>query len=531
MGIVDIRVPFDMVRMKHIHPFRAGRDNKDRDLMFCLVEEMRGGQAFFDKCIGKDVVLVDGQDEYPRILIDVLGIDALNELIAKRKLKFHNFGGMWLYLKQKDGFTFMTIMNHRIWGTIYCINSDKSLSEVREAYLSTLKACWEVGWNLQKLCPPSNLANDLLSRSVLKIALPNLSKGDIDEDTLFLATQCIKAPTHDTRILGRPEGVICDYDLNWAFPSALGEMPSFNPNEFYIVKSNKYQKHATEGFLQCEVYLNENVGMGSLPMRVGMINNYRLLSPVGHLKGYWTKTDIDVILKYSLGTVKIIRGSWMIPKGSRITCPYKASIDILSKLRDNPEMNVFAKEISPTTWGKTLTSYNEYPYATAFYNPLHAAYLMSKVRSRIMEIAALYPDETSLIANDGIVLTKEIPEIYLPTSNSMGGIKKAILTEFIVGSNLYKKFLGYDKAWDFERYGIRLPDRIVGIGSILAGVRDVKDLGKHEDGGLVGYTMSNRVMRKGIELSDIENNVIESRPPNISDLEKIFNNTEGETKW
>jgi len=455
-------------------------------------------QTFLKRIVGVNVVVPGPLGQFHRDLMRLLGASACKLLVSDRRIAID---GVMLQVSGREMDFFVTRKGN-VWGSIYAIGW--SPEDPVEWYRSTLTACQYAGWNIDRLMPPGQMAGDLLRRKVYWGSLPDIRR--IDYKHIYRAYQCIKPPVLEACSLGKPDDVVRDYDINWAFSSVLKDLPSFNQRLVRFVESDQYQKDAIDGYLYCEFYIRPEAEIGPLCIRIGLSReNYRCFNPVGSITGFATKREIDMIRDLDIGRVKILQGTWIIPIFDQLPYPFKEAVGVLQSMYKIPELRRFVKSMSPILWGKLASS-----WGSTLFNPFYAASIGSVVRERVLRLTLQQNRNIVAVTADGLVATSDLPVMV---SSTIGDMKMAKREVFISLSDLYRYMPDKNTTWTVEDDGIVLPEKKMGLMYVLHYGREASDIGNALPQQKIPFGSSRRCSPPGLRLVDLERGRIELDPP------------------
>lgn len=506
------------------NPYRASKQRVRRPQRIVDKDDFLK-ENFLKEIVGKNTVI--NSTSLDEDLVSIFPENNLRELISSRKTKigettFKISGTSPEFITTKTG-------KHDYGSMFFCegYQDVKTLSKATDKFFKITR---KYGWTADRFSPISQLTNDLLGSFVDKSTIPILCKGEIEHNSIFRATQCVQSPRFEITSLGEVKGKTHDYDLNSAYGFATKFIPSFHPSEFKHIEDSKYHPEAIEGFLQCEVKLSQSLSY--IPLQITKLLENGTTKPIyakGNLKGYWTKSDIDLITKYEIGKVRVLWGDWFIPIKDHFTYPFAKMVDMLFNIADEPEFRDFSKAITRVIWGKFWSKYE-----SPWFNPLYAAFVTSFVRNQINELALLYSDYLLAVALDGITFDREIKAMKDRVNGSPGGLKEKTYDMFFILHDYYKSFIGNETSCIFEVNGIYTPERKAGIKYVIDNNLEFSDIGKNLGSSLTPYNSIRRICSKEppLLLPFLENNFIKLDIVNsYDDLNVILNKKELPMIW
>jgi hypothetical protein len=505
MPIVEVEKALDSELIRKSKSFPK-RQRKDREFKFVDIQKYNTCSEFVEDCIGYNAIVVGSLLDFHKKFAMLLGMDGCKGLLNNKRIQIDS--GIYIEISSRD-FDFFVIRKGNIWGSIYAIGESE---DVEERYFKTLDCCHKFGWDIDRLMPSGQLASDLLSKKVCYNVVPSLSDGSIDEIHLYRAWQCLKPPMLEAVGLGNPGCKVYDYDINWAFPWAMKQLPSYHPWMYDFVDSKEYHTEAVEGFLHCDVYINED-HIGPLTIRAGLRNKYRCFNPVGGMRGYWTKREIDLIRDLNLGFVSILEGSWIIPKFSSVSHPFSNLIDILEEISRVDGMYGFIKSIAPTIWGKFASH-----YGSQHFNPMYAATVSSIVRERILRLAIENCEEIVAITADGLISTKKLS---LTVSCGVGDMKVRERSMILRLSDLYRYIPEVLRDWTVSDVGIVLPVKKFGIPYVIENDMNLDCIGSDLAIQKISFGSARRRSPMKISMKELEREYLALSPPDEAEVVEL----------
>lgn len=212
-----------------------------------------------------------------------------------------------------------------------------------------------------------------------------------------------------------------DYDINRAYPTAVGKLPSTEARNGSWEFDNNYRPDAIMGAAICYVRLHRVV-----------------LSPILFRYGDWlgdvhgafiarlTKQEIDFIKKHQLGKCEVLGGWWYLPRTKALLYPFRAFNNRLQAAADASPDAIFRHVIRTTgvrLVGKFLQR-NVRPDGTwthaPTFNPIYAVEAMARVKLDVAEAAMTNPSAVIAISTDGILTSSPLK---IPLSMAPGEIR------------------------------------------------------------------------------------------------------------
>ena len=224
----------------------------------------------------------------------------------------------------------------------------------------------------RKLTSPIAIYEDQMMSGM---ALP---KWDVPEDPARYAWLCSGRLWIEAYQLGYWDRAF-DYDIKGAFPTFAAGLVTTNNCEW--LRSNKYIPEAVYGYCHATVNIKHWATLHPI-IYVDPCDNVSY-TPVGTFDTYITKSEIDFIQRWQLGTVEILDGYWAI-QGS-IEFPLRGPIRQLMKHKqhDNEDVRALAKAISVGLYGKFGEMQGKAfgPY----FNPVFFAEISTRARLAVAE--------------------------------------------------------------------------------------------------------------------------------------------------
>lgn len=417
--------------LKKGHPVlpRGSKSRELKLLRFIDINTIDGGDekftidsitSLFEIAVGSDCILCDPYDFFSKVL---LGCD-LESLWKNRQIKL---GDISVNVSSKDR-TFFGVRNGNLWGSIWVWSDDLSLSELEVKTKDILDSFREHGWATNRILPPPKMFERLLAEKTAFNDFPNISTGDIDEKVFLRAWNCFRGGRMESAKLGLCKNVF-DYDYNSAYFSVLKDLPSLRFVKW--IDTKEYIKDAYFGFCRCYIDIDDSAPVGPVAVRIDIKNKpARLFYPVCENISWRTKDDIDLINESGFGRVEILEGSWGILPNEYAKVFYHVS-EILEKAIFDIRSRNLAKAMASVCWGKFAS------VQSSWFNPIYAAYITSKIRSKVTKMALLMEKDLIAITIDGLALGRELPDKNL-ISDEIGALKKRDIRNMISLSDVYR---------------------------------------------------------------------------------------------
>lgn len=267
-------------------------------------------------------------------------------------------------------------------------------------------------------------------------SFPCLRTADIDREHLARAYNTWKAGRMEALQVGHFDKLY-NYDFTNQYASILGELQDCRPDYTEWIDSKEYQPSAFYGFVQARVTIPES-WLSPMTFRLG---EHNLNFPFGTMVAWIAKPELDLL--YKMGCqVNIIEGSWGMPM---IDCkPFNIPMQKLYHLRDSKFTNA-VKAVAVAAIGKIGSTYDDInpktgevkEVASATFNPIYIAHLLSEARVRLYNAAILLGDRQQLVSLtvDGILSLKEVA---MPKDRESGKLRYVGGGEALIVTDYYK---------------------------------------------------------------------------------------------
>lgn len=326
-----------------------------------------------------------------------------------------------------------TVFNVRfgnVWGSILRVSDDLTVSEIKDVIGNIFNSFKDNGFPINRLLSPPKMAERILRQTTSTIMFPDFSNGDIPEEVIYRAYQCFRGGRMEAASLGKFMDAY-DYDMIRAYYSVLRTLPSIRSGFFDWIDSKEYIDGAFFGFCLCEIDVPDNAPIGPVGVRIEVSPRPpRTFFPTGKQISWRTKTEIDMLLQYNLAKVKILEGSWGVPK-RELYLLFSGAAKIIEALMNDDRSKNYAKYISSTSWGKLAS-----PESTLC-NYIYASYITSEVRCATTKLAIPNSEHLIALAVDGLSLDKEIKDSKF-VSNNIGGLRCNIIGQMLSLADFYR---------------------------------------------------------------------------------------------
>lgn len=433
---------------------------------------------------GMDMVVSDSYGLFLAMLRSEARIDDLRN---KRKT---SCGRHTLSLSSSD-WTYFTVRSGNRWGSLFLWADDLTAKQLCQYYCNILLSCKKAGWHIDKILPSQKMFEKLIQDKVSYKMMPVVSE-DLSEKVLKTSYSCFKGGRMEACCLGSYLQVF-DVDMNSAYFSALEVLPPLHPGCMRWIDSKEYVHDAIFGFCRCHVFIDENLTIGPVAVRMA-IPGYpsRLYYPTGELELWLTKDEID-LLSWASVECEILDGVWgvLYKEDLRIFSPV---VSVLSKMIEDPVSRPMAKHMASVSWGKFASQ------LSTLWNPVYSSFITARVRTNITRIASETPGLVA-ITIDGIATTDPLSEEML--SNKIGGLKMRKLHNMISLTDFYRSFDGNDKEWIVEKDHIAIEAE---GGEIRVPFGSTKRLNP----------------RRKLDLKTLQENVFKLRPPTPDECMELY---------
>jgi len=390
-----------------------------------------------------------------------------------------------------------------VWGTVYCTDESIPLKQAETRYLKLIRDLNVHGWHVDKLQPPGKMATDMMRQLCAMNALPDIGNGEIESLHLERAYNAFKGSRMEAAILGSFNESY-NFDMNSSFMSIMKDLPSLKRMFVEWADSPVYQKDAIMGFVYCWVSIPENMPIGINATRLSIGSDSRMFFNVGETEGWRTKDEIDLIMKYDLGKVEIIEGSWGFA-ATEVPTPFAPMAMTVDELRhhENPDVRSLAKTIAAAAWGKFAS---EYPGNT-LWNPMYAAEITAKVRCKLVELALARSKDLIAFTVDGIESQSNFPRCQISTEP--GKFKVQHRRSLYSLSDFYRLDPNESYSWDICDTGVVIRmSKSIGYVANNGGM-----VGDPLDPIIVPFGSSKRPCPRNLTWKDLEHGTIPLKPP------------------
>ena len=151
----------------------------------------------------------------------------------------------------------------------------------------------------------------------------------------------------ETHIIGEFEKVFA-YDLVSAFPNVVKEL--IDIRDCYWKKTKVYQEKAIYGYVKARMTIYDWVMVSPIIQET----EEGLISPVGTWEGYFTKGELDFVLKWKIGEYRILEGYWALPRPNiELRKPLLEPMTKLLEYKQGSELQkLLAKRMAAGIYGK-----------------------------------------------------------------------------------------------------------------------------------------------------------------------------------
>ena len=200
----------------------------------------------------------------------------------------------------------------------------------------------KMGLTPTKLTSPIAIYDEAI---LSKLDLPRLK--DMPLEVAQFAWQCSGKLWVEAHQLGYWDTVY-DYDLSSAFPNIAKDLVDIR--DCHWAQDSAYIMGAIYGYVKCDLTIYDWVRLS--PIIVDTKD--ALVSHTGPREGeFLTKGDVDLIMKWGIGEVKITDGYWGWTTRKALRRPLKAPMEKLLKYKQGSEVQkLLAKRMSTGIYGK-----------------------------------------------------------------------------------------------------------------------------------------------------------------------------------
>lgn len=160
------------------------------------------------------------------------------------------------------------------------------------------------------------------------------------------------------------------------------------------IHSPEYHEEAVYGFVKCEVTIYDWVMVSPIIMDT----EEALISPTGAWETHLTKSELDFITKWKVGSFVIKDGWWAVTSRKAFRKPLKAPMGTLLEYKQGTELQrLLAKRMSTGIYGKLGEERSE--EFGPFFNPVWFSYISTNTRLQVADF--LYSHDIGPGDNEG----------------------------------------------------------------------------------------------------------------------------------
>jgi len=208
-------------------------------------------------------------------------------------------------------------------------------------------------------------------------------------------------------LVGEVPGPVYAYDIHSAYPAALAELPD-------ITGRWRWTRGAPEknwfGFALVRWDIPAGAVWGPFPVRTLQTETGRTVSLVYPLRGFGWYHSAEVITARRIFGKRIrVDESWVLDENGAQPFSWVRELAkkrLVLKAAGHPSAYVLKVGLN-SLYGKLAQRTGEHPYQSMAL----AAAITAATRARLLEVAGQHPHETLLLATDGILMRRRIPEI------------------------------------------------------------------------------------------------------------------------
>lgn len=324
------------------------------------------------------------------------------------------------------------------WNTIaeYCVNDAIIVQRLAEKLIKKFE---EFGVYPKKLYSTAYISYQYFRKKCNYVTVKRFWEDD--KKLIDYAMQSYNGGKFEVTQKGT--GYFHEYDIVSAYPYEIANLIDISWAR--VEYSNKYQKNAVYGFLNCHMNIPENV-YSPIAIKLKAINIY----PVGHIMKVITKNEYDYLV--SVGVDITIKDAVWI-KCDNKQYPYrKAILGLVEKkkqlkhLENNIDYNT-VKIIMNSLYGKfmQLIEENGRYKATTCWNPIYGSVITANTRIKVSAMQAKFPSVIA-VHTDSLISTRPLD---IKNQGNLGDmIFECRGRGVVVGTGIYQigkksKFRGY----------------------------------------------------------------------------------------
>jgi hypothetical protein len=202
-----------------------------------------------------------------------------------------------------------------------------------------------------------------------------------------------------------------EYDIISAYANEVSNLVDIS--NAHIVKSNRYIKEATYGFLEVAID-NQNIDYHPITIKQRTLNTY----PLGNYSTYITKQEYDYLVNRKV-KVEILSGYWLIIYNK--SYPYQKRITKLYRIKEytkktNPFISKLAKLMMNSFYGKMCQLIPDEKgnlKAGSGWCPIYASIVTANVRIKISEIQEKLGKNCLAVHTDSVITDVKLPGEYI----------------------------------------------------------------------------------------------------------------------
>lgn len=321
-------------------------------------------------------------------------------------------------MKQERG-AFDAAMKERIIN--YCISECRQAVELMDELEIALDA---VNLKLRSWVGAGSIASALMQREGIKNYLePDSTYGEVVYDAIRRSyfggrSELFLQGSFDT---------LWDYDIVSAYPSYAQYLPSMAGGTW--TETNDYCNHPYSLWL-CHWELDPNVVISPFPVRPSDTKTDIYYPYSG--RGWYHGVEVEAARRIYGDAIVVERGVTFEPGNSRLR-PFEFIPELFAYRRELKDEGHGGEKVIKlglnSLYGKLAQGVGYGGKPPPFQSYYWAGLITASTRARVMELAALAPDDLVMVATDGIFFRKPID---VELSNQLGGLELTVMSDVFV---------------------------------------------------------------------------------------------------
>ena len=293
--------------------------------------------------------------------------------------------------------------------TGYCIRD----AEITAELFQVLKRmCLKLGINPTTFYSIATIGYKYMRENTDYVTVKHL--WDKDRDVLEAACNAYSGGKFEVTTRGK--GYFYEYDINSAYPYEIANLVDIS--NVRIVRSKKYQRGATYGFVYLDIFLPGNEAH-PVAYKRRTVNIF----PVGHFKRWVGKAAYEYLIELPDAKIKILKGVWLYPRHKNkpylklITDLFK--VKAAAKVSGDKELYYFSWKLTNSLYGKQIQLIHKGSHieASTCWNPVYGAIITENVRIRVARMQRDNPGAVAVFT-DSVISTTKLP---ITESDKLGG--------------------------------------------------------------------------------------------------------------